>query len=209
MIEATRRLRRYRDIVGVPAAARIPARLVPDDASSRGLYERSLVTIQRLARFDFELGRRRTAPVGLSVAIPGARGGAAAERGDRPRARRRPAHRRPRATQLRAEIERAAAASLANQRFVEKAPAGGRRSRSARSSRASSASSPSSSARRTADSTLHLRAGRALPALARAVRHALRARAHAPADDGARLAAGAVRVRCRSSARTASPRRRA
>ena len=28
-IEATRRLRRYRDILGVPAAARIPARLVP------------------------------------------------------------------------------------------------------------------------------------------------------------------------------------
>jgi valyl-tRNA synthetase len=72
VIDATRRLRRYRDIVGIPAAARIPARLVPEGAEVRGLYERSQVTIQRLARFDFEIGSGDGNGSGLSLAIPGA-----------------------------------------------------------------------------------------------------------------------------------------
>jgi valyl-tRNA synthetase len=45
-IEAVRRLRNYRDSVGAPAAARIPARMVGD------AYEGSLDAIGRLARFD-------------------------------------------------------------------------------------------------------------------------------------------------------------
>ena len=49
--------------------------------------------------------------------------------------------------------------------------------------------------------------GGALPAVARAVRHALRPGPHAPADDRARLAAGALRLGPRRRARTASPRR--
>jgi valyl-tRNA synthetase len=46
VIDAVRRLRNYRDSVGVPAAARIPARIVGD------AYEGSLDAIGRLARFD-------------------------------------------------------------------------------------------------------------------------------------------------------------
>jgi valyl-tRNA synthetase len=49
VIEAVRRLRNYRDSVGVPAAARIPARLVGD------AYEGSVDAIGRLARFDIVL----------------------------------------------------------------------------------------------------------------------------------------------------------
>jgi valyl-tRNA synthetase len=71
VIEATRRLRRYRDIVGVPASARLSARLVPESADTRDLYEGSKITIERLARFDFELGSDG-AGSGLSLSIPGA-----------------------------------------------------------------------------------------------------------------------------------------
>jgi valyl-tRNA synthetase len=70
VIAATRRLRSYRNIMGVPAAARIPARLVPD-GDSGGVYESSKLTIERLARFDFG-GEDDGAGVGLSLAIPGA-----------------------------------------------------------------------------------------------------------------------------------------
>ena len=68
VIEATRRLRSYRNIIGVPAAARIPARLVP--ASDAGaIYEGARVTLERLARFDFADDGDGA---GLRVAIPGA-----------------------------------------------------------------------------------------------------------------------------------------
>ena len=53
---------------------------------------------------------------------------------------------------------------------------------------------------------LDLRRGRALPALARAVRHAVRPRPHAPADDRAGPARSAASPRSTSSAPTASPR---
>ena len=46
VIDAVRRLRNYRDSVGVPAGARIPARIVGD------AYGGSLDAIGRLARFD-------------------------------------------------------------------------------------------------------------------------------------------------------------
>jgi valyl-tRNA synthetase len=72
VIEATRRLRRYRDTVGVPAATRIAARLVPEGAATRSLYERSQVTIQRLARFDFEITSGDGKGAELSISIPGA-----------------------------------------------------------------------------------------------------------------------------------------
>jgi valyl-tRNA synthetase len=70
VIEATRRLRSYRNIIGVPAAARIPARLVPV-GDSRGIYETSRMTIERLARFDFA-DDGDGAGAGLNLMIPGA-----------------------------------------------------------------------------------------------------------------------------------------
>jgi valyl-tRNA synthetase len=70
VILATRRLRSYRNIMGVPAAARIPARLVPVD-DARVIYENSLPAIERLARFDFA-GDVTGNSGGLKLAIPGA-----------------------------------------------------------------------------------------------------------------------------------------
>ncbi len=119
VIEATRRLRRYRDTIGVPAASRLPARLITDDAGSRGLYERSLSTIQRLARFDVELADRADGAGALGVSVPG---GSVellpSETIDPDEARNRiGAH----LDSLRAEIARAQG-KLANERFVAKAP---------------------------------------------------------------------------------------
>jgi valyl-tRNA synthetase len=70
VIEATRRLRSYRNIMGVPAAARIPARLLPA-RDAGGVYESSRLTIERLTRFDFA-DDRDGAGAGLSLTIPGA-----------------------------------------------------------------------------------------------------------------------------------------
>ena len=64
VIEAVRRLRNYRDSVGAPAAARIPARLVGNG------YEDALETIGRLARFDISSDSDGE-PVG-TVALDGA-----------------------------------------------------------------------------------------------------------------------------------------
>jgi valyl-tRNA synthetase len=64
VVEATRRLRSYRNIIGIPAAARVPARLIAE-----GLYDRATGTIERLARFDFGDGTDNTA--GLNLAVPG------------------------------------------------------------------------------------------------------------------------------------------
>jgi valyl-tRNA synthetase len=69
-IEATRRLRRYRDILGVAPSVQLPARLVPDDPSAGESYEHSRGTIQRLARFDYELSAG--ADSGLVLPLPGA-----------------------------------------------------------------------------------------------------------------------------------------
>jgi valyl-tRNA synthetase len=118
VIEATRRLRRYRDIAGVPAAARLAARLVPEDDDTQGLYERSKVTIERLARFEFEIGADG-AGSGLTIPIPGAAVEVLpSEAFDAGEAKARISaylHR------LRKEIE-TAQGRLANPRFVEKAP---------------------------------------------------------------------------------------
>ena len=98
---------------------------------------------------------------------------------------------------LRAEIERARG-KLANKGFTTRRRPSWCRP-SARSSSASRPSWPSwSSSRGPRDERSRAR-GRALPALAGDVRHALRARAHAPADDGARLAPASASRRSTSS----------
>jgi valyl-tRNA synthetase len=119
VIEATRRLRRYREIVGIPAAARIPARLVPEGTDTRSLYERSQVTIERLARFDIQIGSGDGAAPGLSLSIPGAAvellpNDALDLKEAKTRIAAHVAH-------LRAEIE-GARGRLSNPGFVEKAP---------------------------------------------------------------------------------------
>ena len=113
--EAIQRLRRYRDDVGAPAAARIPARLVAEDAESRALYERSLDMIARLARFDVQVADP-DGPLGeATVAIPGATVEVLVD-AEAARARR-----KEQVSRLRLEIERAEG-KLANPGFVEKAP---------------------------------------------------------------------------------------
>jgi valyl-tRNA synthetase len=119
VIEATRRLRRYRSTVGVPAAARLPARLVAE-GDARSLYQRSLGTIQRLARFDFEMSSGDgAAGAELTVAIPGATVELLpSDALDPSEARRRV---RAHVESLRSEIQRAQG-KLANAGFVERAP---------------------------------------------------------------------------------------
>jgi valyl-tRNA synthetase len=113
--EAIQRLRRYRDNVGTPAAARIEGRLVTEDAKARAIYEGALPTIARLARFDLEIHDTDGALGEATVAVPGAIVDvqvdveAAGER------------RREQVSRLRQEIERSEG-KLANHGFVEKAP---------------------------------------------------------------------------------------
>jgi valyl-tRNA synthetase len=119
VIEATRRLRRYRVVLGAPAAARLPARLVAEANEARQLYERGIATIQRLARFDFEVSSEDGAGAELALAIPGA----AVEL--LPSDAFDPGEAKLKLEQhkgvLRAEIERAQG-KLANPAFVDKAP---------------------------------------------------------------------------------------
>jgi valyl-tRNA synthetase len=117
-IEATRRLRRYRDILGVPAAARISARMVPAGAGERETYERAVGTIQRLARVDLELAEGGP-DSGLVLSVPGATVELLpSEALDPQQARGRlGAH----LDELRAEAGRARG-KLSNASFVEKAP---------------------------------------------------------------------------------------
>ncbi len=118
-IEATRRLRRYRDILGVPAAARLSGRLVPAGKREGETYERALGTIQRLARLDLELADG-SHDFGLVLTVPGATIELLpSEALDPQQARSRlGAH----LEELRAEAARARG-KLSNARFVEKAPA--------------------------------------------------------------------------------------
>jgi valyl-tRNA synthetase len=113
--EAIQRLRRYRDDVGAPAAARIPSRLVAENQDYRALYERSLDMVARLARFDVQIADP-DGPLGeATVAIPGA---TVEVQVDEEAAR---ARRKEQVGRLRQEIERAEG-KLANPGFVEKAP---------------------------------------------------------------------------------------
>jgi valyl-tRNA synthetase len=135
VIEATRRLRNYRDAVGAAASVRIPARLVVEDSDSRALYERSLATIRRLSRFDLELaaaiggmddtkassdgGTASSDAATAAIALPGATVELLeSDAIDAEQARARIAER---VESLRSEIERARG-KLANSGFVEKAP---------------------------------------------------------------------------------------
>jgi valyl-tRNA synthetase len=113
--EAVQLLRRYREDVGRPAAERIAARIVAESGEQRALYERSLPTIDRLARFELEVAEP-DGPLGeATLAIPGATvdvqvdaGAASARRDEQKR-------------KLTREIERAEG-KLANDGFVSKAP---------------------------------------------------------------------------------------
>jgi valyl-tRNA synthetase len=115
VIRATQALRRYRDDVGAPAGARIPARIVADDVDSQALYERSRGTIERLARFELQVSDP-DGPLGeATVAIPGA---TVEVQVDTEEAR---GQRAERARQVRNEIDRSEG-KLANPGFVQKAP---------------------------------------------------------------------------------------
>jgi valyl-tRNA synthetase len=112
VIDAVRRLRNYRDSVGVPAAARVPARLVGD------AYEEFLDTIGRLARFDITADGGSGEVVG-SIALDGATVEVLpSDTVDPAEARARIDAERDR---LRAEIERARG-KLGNEGFTAKAP---------------------------------------------------------------------------------------
>jgi valyl-tRNA synthetase len=114
LIVATTELRRYRDEVGAKPSAPIPARLVAEG------YEGIAGQVARLARFDFVQGASTDGDVLATVPIPG---GAvqvlASEAFDPADAEKRIAARRE---SLRREVERAER-KLANERFVEQAPA--------------------------------------------------------------------------------------
>jgi valyl-tRNA synthetase len=112
VIEAVRRLRNYRDSVGAPPAARIPARIVG------GSYERSLETIGRLARFDIAVDGS-DGEVVSSIGLEGATVEVLpSDTVDPAEARARIAAERER---LRAERDRARG-KLANKGFTDKAP---------------------------------------------------------------------------------------
>ena len=114
--EATQRLRRYRDDLGLPAGERISARIVAEDDAARALYDRALPTLSRLARFDLQVSAADGALGEATISIPGATvdvqvdtDGASARREEQKRV-------------LEQEIKRAEG-KLANSGFVEKAPA--------------------------------------------------------------------------------------
>ena len=113
--EAIQRLRRYRDDVGAPAGAVIPARLIADDAEVREMYERSLSTIARLARFELAVADPDGALGDAAVAI---RGATVEVQVDAEAAR---VRREEQVKKCRAEIHRSES-KLANPGFVEKAP---------------------------------------------------------------------------------------
>ena len=108
--EAVTALRRYRDDVGAPAAARIPARLEADG------YEQTAEHVARLARFEFS---SNGADAAAAVAIPGGAVQVLASGDiDPEEAARRVAAQR---SQLEGEIKRAEG-KLANEKFVSRAP---------------------------------------------------------------------------------------
>jgi valyl-tRNA synthetase len=119
VIEAVRRLRNYRDSLGVPAAEVVAARLVVDDAAARGVYAETRSTIERLARYELDLVESSAnGETGAAVVLEGARvevlDGAGSEAAR---------------AQLAADLERVdseiarARGKLANQGFTAKAPA--------------------------------------------------------------------------------------
>ena len=189
LIEAVQALRSWRDLVQVPAGARVPALLEADG------YDGVAEQVARLARFEFT--GDGADPV-ASVTVPGgvvqrARGRRLRPRGGRAPARETPPRAEGRDRSRRGQAGEREASSYARRRTWS--------TPSAPSSRACARSgTPCERGAVVAGS------GRGLPALARAVRDALRARPHAPADDGDGLAAATLRRRSTWWAPTASPR---
>jgi valyl-tRNA synthetase len=111
LIDAVTALRSWRDTVKVPAGATVPARLEADG------YDGTAEQIARLARFAFAADSGEAV---ATVPVPGgtvqvlAGGGFDPEQAERRRAERR--------AELEAEVARAEG-KLANERFVERAPA--------------------------------------------------------------------------------------
>jgi valyl-tRNA synthetase len=110
--QAIQELRRFREDAGAPAGARIAARLVAEEPGHRALYERSLPTIERLARYDVTVAEPDGALGESTVRIPGAVVDVELD-AEGARARRR--------EHVRKELSRAEG-KLANTAFVEKAP---------------------------------------------------------------------------------------
>ena len=178
-IEATQALRKWRDGVGAAPGARVPARL---EAAG---YERVAEHVARLARFEFSVNGDE--PV-ATVGVPGGNVLVlASDAVDLEAEKRRAAER---AEVLRKEIARAEG-KLANQGFVAKAP------EAVVQAEREKLDKLRAGAGRAFMSDVGSRPRRGAPALARAVRDALRAGAHAPAADGAGLAAGALPRRAR------------
>jgi len=73
VIEAVRRLRNYRDSVGVPAGDVVSGRLIADDALWRGVYAEAVPTIGRLARYELELADVSSNGEAAAVVLEGAR----------------------------------------------------------------------------------------------------------------------------------------
>jgi valyl-tRNA synthetase len=113
--QAVTALRRYRDDVGAPAGARIPARLEAEG------YENTAEHVARLARFEFTPnGDSADGDAAAAVAVPGGAVQVLASNDiDPEEAARRVAAQR---AQIEGEIKRAES-KLANEKFVSKAPA--------------------------------------------------------------------------------------
>jgi valyl-tRNA synthetase len=112
-IEATQALRKWRDGVGAPPGARVPARL---EASG---YERLADHIGRLSRFEFSDGNPTHPEAVATVGVPG--GNVAVLPSDTVDLEAEKRRAVERVEELRKEIKRAQG-KLANQGFVAKAP---------------------------------------------------------------------------------------
>ena len=176
-IAATQELRGWRDRVGAAAGKAVPARL---DAAGLRPHRRP----RRAARARRVVGRRRRA------GRHDRRARRQRSRCSRPRpSTSRPPPSAPRAR--RATLEQGDRARRGQARQPGLRRQGARRRWSRPSARSSSGSS--GSWRSCSGDAVAPRGRRGPPALARAVRHAVRARAHAAAADRARQPAGAVR----------------
>ena len=181
-------------------AAGVQARRGRCAGAARGLRGDARA-VARLARLEPARRDGDGEPV-ATVPVAGRRGRAARER-RRPRARPRASveAQRERAARPRSSAPRASSPTRASSPRRREAVVAGRARQARAAARGAREPAAAVTAGLTRDAERYLLG-------ARAVRHALRPGPHAPADDRARLAAGALRARSTSSARTASPRRR-
>ena len=177
-IAATQELRGWRDRVGAAAGKLVPARLEAEG------YDRTAEHVARLARVEWSVdGGEPVATVG----VPGGNVAVLASEARRPRGRRPP---RRRAARHAREGDRPRRGQARQPGLRGQGARGGGRGR-AREARAAQAGAGTGACEAAGAGACAGRRGP--PALARAVRHALRARAHAPPADRARQPAGAVR----------------